>query len=172
MSDPYLGEIRIFGGNFAPEGWALCNGRLMSIAQNTALFALIGTTYGGDGVQTFALPDLQGRVPVCLGTGIGLSLYSPGQFAGEENHTLLLSEMPAHSHPFVSAQAPALDSPSGAVLGSPTTGVNLYATVSPNSVMNPAGSATIGSGQPHANVMPYLCATFIIAMQGIFPSRN
>jgi microcystin-dependent protein len=172
MSNPFLGEIRMFGGNFAPEGWALCNGRLMSIAQNSALFALIGTTYGGDGVQTFALPDLQGRVPVCVGNGPGLAPYVAGQSAGEENHTLLLSEMPAHSHPFVSAGAPTLDSPSGAVLGSPTTGVELYTTIGPNNTMNPAGSETIGGGQPHANVMPYLCTTFIIALQGIFPSRN
>ena len=172
MANPFLGEIRMFGGNFAPQGWAFCNGQVLSIVQYTALFSLLGTTYGGDGERTFALPNLQGRVPIDQGNGPGLAPYVIGEFGGEENHTLTLSEMPAHKHEFVSAGPPTLDSPAGAVLGSPTSGAALYAPSSPTATMNPAGSATIGSGQPHSNLMPYLCTSFIIALEGIFPSRN
>jgi len=172
MANPYLGEIRMFGGNFAPQGWAFCNGQLLPINQNAALFDLLGTTYGGDGQTTFALPNLQSRVPINQGTGPALPPYVMGQVGGEENHTLTLAELPAHSHEFVSSGPAVLDSPSGAALGSPTSGVALYAMGGPTGTMNPAGNATIGGGQAHPNLMPYLCVTFIIALFGIFPSQN
>jgi microcystin-dependent protein len=172
MSSPFIGEIRIFGGNFAPEGWAFCNGQLMPISQNEALFNLIGTTYGGDGQTTFALPDLRSRVPIHQGEGAGLSNHLLGDFGGEENHTLTSPEMPAHSHPFVSSSATVLDTPSGTVLGSATSGVELYAMSGLTGTMNAAANASVGSNQPHSNVMPYLCASFIISLFGIFPTQN
>jgi microcystin-dependent protein len=172
MSNPFLGEIRMFGGNFAPRGWAICNGQLMPISQNTALFSLLGTSYGGNGITTFALPDLRGRVPINQGQAPGLSLYDLGQIGGEENLTLTTAQLPAHNHKFVSAANPGLDSPSGSVLGSPTSGAALYAPSGPTGTMHAAANASVGGSQPHPNVMPYLCTSFIIALQGIFPSRN
>jgi microcystin-dependent protein len=172
MSNPFLGEIRMFGGNFAPRGWAFCDGQIMSISQNTALFSLLGTFYGGDGRTTFALPDLRGRVPIQQGQGVGLSLYDLGQIGGEENLTLTAAQMPAHHHNFVSTANPGLDSPANSVLGSPTSGANLYAPSGPNGTMNAAANAPVGGSQPHPNLMPYLCTSFIIALQGVFPSRN
>src|SRR5277367_6552050 len=129
MSSPYVGEIRMFGGNFAPSGWAFCNGQILSISESEVLFTLIGTTYGGDGQSTFALPNLQGRVPVHQGQGPWLSTYIIGQSGGVENVTLTAGQMPAHSHQFVSAAPPVLDTPAGDVLGSPAvaSGVLVYA---------------------------------------------
>lgn len=182
MADPFLAEIKIFAGNFAPRGWAFCQGQILSIAQNTALFSLLGTTYGGNGQTTFALPDLRGRVPVGMGQGPGLSQYLLGQQAGLEAVTLLASEMPAHTHTATStanARTPAGNSNDAAGrIWADDAGVSsaTYSTLAANAQMSPAAITTTvavaGGGQPHTNVQPYLALSFIIALQGIFPSRN
>lgn len=181
MSDYFIGEVRMFGGNFAPVNWALCNGQIMSIAQNSALFALIGTTYGGDGITTFALPDLQGRLPISEGTGPGLSPRTLGEKSGTESVTLSLMQLPLHSHSLsVSSSDSNAHTPANNLLPgkltAPTTPTSFYAipgTVPLN--MFPMAAASIsndGANQPHSNLMPSLCVSFIIALQGIFPSRN
>src|SRR5690348_7332066 len=172
MSSPFVAEIRIFAGNFAPTGWALCNGQLMPISQNTALFSLLGTTYGGDGKSTFALPNLQGSAPLQAGQGPGLSLRDLGEIGGEQAVTLLQTEMPAHSHTVQAATATNDGSPVNNVWGSGQKGFgNLYTTSNPqtNVQMNPFGTSIAGGSQPHNNMMPYLGLTFIIALQGVFP---
>lgn len=164
----------MFAGNFAPKGWALCNGQLLAIAQNTALFSILGTTYGGNGTTTFGLPNLQSRVPIHAGTGAGLSTYVLGQQAGVESVTLLTSQMPSHSHT-VNAVASGGNqaSPEGGSLAVESTGTSLdYSNAAPTSPMNPAMIAAIGNDQPHTNIQPYLVVNFIIALQGIFPARN
>jgi microcystin-dependent protein len=176
MSNPYLGEIRMFAGNFAPYGWALCNGQTLSISQNTALFSLLGTTYGGNCVSTFNLPDLRGRVAIHPGQGPGLSSYVEGQQAGVENVTLLINQIPSHNHT-VNAVASGGNqaSPAGGSLAIESTGTSLdYANSStnPTSPMNAAMLSQTGGNQPHSNIQPYLCVNFIIALQGIYPSRN
>jgi len=173
MSDPYLGEIRMFAGNFAPVGWAFCAGQLMSISQNEALFTLLGTFYGGDGVQTFALPDLRGRVPIHQGQGQGLSSYIIGQIAGVEQVTLTSNNLPTHGH-FAVASTNAADatSPSNtfvAVAGTPSTP---YVTGVAAGALTPVAIAPTGGSIPHENLMPFLCVSFIIAIEGIFPSQN
>jgi microcystin-dependent protein len=173
--DPFLGEIRMVGFNFAPVGWALCNGSILNIQQNTALFSLLGTTYGGNGTTTFALPDLRGRVPVSQGHGPLTSAYTLGQQGGAENVTLTGAQMPAHTHGLAansaagSATSPingfiasASDSNGGAVTG--------YATSS-NGALNAAAVTVSGGNQAHNNLQPYLSVNFIIATVGIFPSR-
>lgn len=172
MAEPFLGEIRMFCGNFAPTGWALCNGQLLSIAQNTALFSILGTSFGGDGVQTFALPNLQSRVPIHWGQGAGLSPYNLGQSAGAENVTLLQNQMPAHSH-LVSSDTGDVGTsshPNGQLLAS--SGAATIYNANADSTMNPAMIQNAGGNQPHTNIQPYLCLTFIIALQGIYPSRS
>ncbi|MGC3988448.1 MAG: tail fiber protein [Chthoniobacteraceae bacterium] len=165
MSTPYLAEIRITSFNFAPKGWALCNGQLLAISQNQALFALLGTTYGGNGVTTFGLPNLQGRTPVHFGNGITL-----GELGGEASHTLLVTEMPAHNHvPVGNSGAATLDDPTGQLWAN--GGFQNYATSS-NTTMNAASIGNTGGSQPHNNLQPYLVLNFIIALQGIFPSQN
>jgi microcystin-dependent protein len=164
MSQPFVGEIRMFGGNFAPAGWAFCNGQTMAISENTTLFALIGTTYGGDGVTTFNLPDLQGRIPIHQGNGFVI-----GQKAGEENHTLTLNEIPSHNHSVGAATAASMNGVGGAVYGG--GGVAAYkgataATMNAGVVQNNSG------GQPHDNMMPFAVVSFIISLFGIFPSQN
>jgi len=176
MSNPFLAEIRIFTGNFAPKGWALCDGQLMPISQNTALFSLLGTTYGGDGKSNFALPDLQGCAPMQAGQGPGLSLRDLGETGGEQTVTLLQTEMPAHSHPALGAAGSNQASPvnnawaSGAKLG----GGNIYTPSVPasNVQMNPFALSIAGGDQPHNNLPPFLGLTFIIALQGVFPARS
>jgi microcystin-dependent protein len=170
MAEPFLAEIRIFSFNFAPNGWALCNGQTLSINSNQALFALLGTTYGGNGTTTFQLPNLQGRVGMHIGTGFPL-----GQTGGEEAHTLMVSEMPAHSHSANaddgSGHATAF-SPSGAYLAN-TAPNPIYSAGSSNMVsMSPAMLTTAGSGQAHENRQPFLTLNFCIALAGIFPSQN
>lgn len=167
MSEPFLGSIILFGGNFAPRGWAFCNGQLLPIAQNTALFSLLGTTYGGNGQTTFALPDLRSRVPVHFGQGPGLSSYSLGQSAGAETITLTQAEMPAHAHTQPASNAnQTTNRPNGAV---PAKG-GVYAGATDGSQLDP--TTPVGGSQPHSNLQPYLAMNYIIALEGIYPSRN
>jgi len=182
MSNPFVAEIRIFAGNFAPTGWALCNGQLLPISQNTALFSLLGTTYGGDGKSTFALPNLQGSAPMQAGQGPGLSLRDLGEQAGEQFVTLIQSEMPAHAHTFMANNAAGTTVTSASnALAVPVAGasktsqgnvVNYYAPLSSQVTMNPQELSIAGGSQPHNNMPPYLTLTFIIALQGVFPARQ
>jgi microcystin-dependent protein len=173
MSDQYLGEIRMFAGNFAPQGWALCNGQILAISQNTALFSLLGTYYGGDGVQTFALPNLQSRVPVHQGQGSGLSPYVIGQSGGNENVTLTQAQMPQHNHTMATLSAPGTAARPNTQLLAQSTSGNVYGPApGDGSALNQAAINSAGSGQPHTNIQPYLAVTFIIALQGIYPSRG
>jgi microcystin-dependent protein len=173
MSNPFVAEIRIFTGNFAPKGWALCDGQLMSISQNTALFSLLGTTYGGNGTSDFALPNLQGCAPMQQGQGPGLSLRDLGETSGVATVTLLDSQMPSHSHGVKAASSGGLPTPVGNAWGSGLkTAAPLYAAP-PAPVQMSGQSLTItGGSQPHNNMPPYLVLTFIIALQGVFPPRT
>ena len=172
MAEAFLGEIRLFGFNFAPAGWAMCNGQLMSIAENTALFSLLGTTYGGNGQSTFALPNLQSRVPIHVGQGPGLSPYVLGQPGGTENTTLTSQQMPQHNHTVnVVGSGGNSDTPKGSVLAK--TSVTSYSTSAPDgSTMNANMISFAGNSQPFSIIQPYLTVNFCIALQGIFPSRN
>jgi microcystin-dependent protein len=170
MATPYLGEIRPFAGNFAIDGWALCDGSLLSISNNDALFNLIGTTYGGDGQTTFALPDLRGRFPVHQGNG-GASTYVMGQTGGSETVTLNTQQIPGHTHAAVANPAAGTQpGPSGNVLAT-SNGTALYSPRPPATAMAAAAIAPTGGSQPHQNMQPFLTITFIIALQGIFPSQ-
>lgn len=175
MSSPFVAEIRIFAGNFAPTGWALCNGQLMPISQNTALFSLLGTTYGGDGKSNFALPNLQGSAPLQAGQGPGLSLRDLGEVGGEQNVTLLQTEMPAHSHGVQAAAGTGQPSPQNNAWASGAKGFgNVYSpsVAASNVQMGPFATSISGGNLPHNNMMPFLCLTFIIALQGVFPPRS
>lgn len=175
MADPFVAEIRIFPFNFAPRGWAFCNGQLLPISQNTALFSLLGTTYGGDGKSTFALPNLQGRTPMFDGQGPGLSLRDLGETGGSPTVTLLTSEMPAHSHFFGGAAATGGDtqSPTNAIWAQvPGRAVVFQYHTTPNGAMNPNAMPPAGGGLPHNNLQPYLTLSFCIALQGVFPPRG
>ncbi len=171
MSEPFLGEIRMVGFNFAPVGWALCNGQIMSIAQNTALFSLLGTTYGGNGQSTFALPNLQSSVPIHAGQGPGLSPYVLGQTGGSEAVVLNLNQLPSHGHSIACNTAGGSANPSGNFLGNTSVPEKMYAATS-NATMSPTAVTPSGGNQPHENRQPFLVVNFIIALQGIFPSRN
>lgn len=172
MAEPFLGEIRMFGFQFAPTGWAMCNGQLLPISQNTALFSLLGTTYGGNGTSTFALPNLQSSVAIHQGQGVGLSPYVIGQNGGTENVTLTQGQMPLHGHVVNASGSPGANTrPAGGVLARATT--DIYATAPDGSTtMNPGTIGNAGGSQPHTNIQPYLVINFCIALQGIFPSRN
>ena len=174
MSNPFLAEIRIFTGNFPPKGWALCDGQLMPISQNTALFSLLGTTYGGNGTSNFALPNLQGCAPMQAGQGPGLSLRDLGETAGEQTVTLLDTEMPAHSHGAQGATGSNQGSPANNAWASGQKGFgNVYAPSSTNNVqMSPLALSIAGGSLPHNNMPPFLGLTFIIALQGVFPARS
>lgn len=180
MTQPYIGEIRMFGGNFAPSNWAFCNGQTVNITDNTTLFALIGTTYGGNGQTTFNLPNLQGRLAVGMGTGPGLSTYVIGQAAGAENVTLLTPNMGPHTHPLSATTTPAtLGSPTANLLGqAPTSPANQHMYTLPGSPsptignLNAQACGNGGGSVPHSNMMPSLCVSFIIALYGIFPSQS
>jgi microcystin-dependent protein len=174
MSEPFIGEIIMFAGNFAPKGWMLCQGQLLAIAQNTALFSILGTTYGGDGVTTFALPDFRGRYPMQQGQGPGLTPRSLGEQGGSETVTLISTQMPAHNHSLLCSNGQSdLSIPQGNVLGADQGGATLNYVAGPlDATMNPATIGAAGGSQPHQNMSPFLALNFIIAVQGIYPSRN
>ena len=173
MASPFVAEIRIFPFNFAPRGWAFCNGQLLPISQNTALFSLLGTTYGGDGKSNFALPNLQGSVPMHPGQGPGLSLHDLGETGGSDNVTLLQSEMPSHPHGLMASNQPGEDPQAVAESFARSVGVNLYQASNAGIVpMSPSEIAPAGGGLPHNNLQPYLVFNFCIAMQGVFPPRT
>jgi microcystin-dependent protein len=170
MGQPYIGEIRMFGGNFAPAGWAFCDGRLIAISENDALFTLIGTTYGGDGQETFALPNLQGRIPVDQGQGSGLSNYDIGQNGGTEQVTLNTNNLPQHTHSLIaSGDTGNTNSPDNAVLAGTLT--QFYFPFAATAAMSAQSINPTGSNNPHDNMMPYLCISFIISLFGIFPHQ-
>lgn len=167
MAQPYVGEIRMFAGNFAPAGWLLCEGQLLPISENETLFNLIGTTYGGDGQSTFALPDLRGRIPIHFGQGPGLSSYTVGTAAGVEEVTLTVNQVTAHSHAPLSSSESTQTSPQNGLWASSTS--PMFSTSPPNVNMAPGAILPTGGSQPHTNFMPYLCVNFIISLFGIFP---
>jgi microcystin-dependent protein len=178
MAEPYVGEIRCFGFNFNPQGWALCNGQLLSIAENTALFTILGTTYGGDGISTFGLPNLQGRIPMHWGNGPSGFNTSIGQAQGVTDVTLTISETPAHTHALTAQEVAS----GGVVLRTPTPGPNTWiANSNPDGVFNSAPTLNapfspnainaVGGSQPHTNMQPYLVLNFCIALDGLFPSQ-
>jgi len=172
MSTPYIGEIRLFGGNFAPVGWHFCDGAPMSISENDTLFNLIGTTYGGDGQTTFNLPDLQGRVPVHQGTGPGLPAFTLGEVAGTEEVTLTVNQIPVHTHQLLGSTDPATSSSVQnnvpASLSAAGT-ASAYGNDPPPHAIDPSSVAPVGGNQPHTNVAPVLCVSFIISLYGIYP---
>lgn len=176
MSDQFVAEIRIFGFNFAPTGWAQCNGQLLAISQNTALFSLVGTFYGGNGQSTFGLPDLQGRVPLHPGQGGGLTERFIGEFAGTDAVTLLTSEIPVHTHAAVAKVTGTQADPTGRLWGNAGTQLPLPNFFAQNlgtaAAMNPVALSLSGGSLPHNNLMPYLVLNYCIALQGVFPSRN
>lgn len=171
MANPYVGEIRMFAGNFAPKGWAMCNGQLLAISANPALFSILGTQFGGNGTSTFGLPDFRGRVPIHQGQGAGLSSYTVGQQGGSEGVNLLLPQIPSHGHAVMAVGGNAgTDQPSNGLLAK--AGSQIYSTATANATMSPSMIAPAGGSQPHENRQPFLCVTFIIALSGRFPSRN
>jgi microcystin-dependent protein len=173
MSNPYIGEIRMFGGSFAPAGWMFCDGSLLPISENDALFTLIGTTYGGDGQETFALPNLQGRIPVHMGQGPNISSnYILGETGGVEEVTLTVNQIPSHNHPMLAtsnvSNAPVA---TGNLIGQ-STKVDTFIDVNPTNAMNPGSIGPAGGSQPHENLMPYLCISFIISLFGVYPTQS
>ena len=171
MSQPYMGEIRMFGGSFAPAGWAFCNGQLMPISQNDALFVILGTTYGGDGQETFALPDLQGRAPMHQGQGPGLSQnYVLGEKAGVESVTLTTQQIPNHTHPLVASLTPGTSKDPVGNTPAASEG-DLYVGGSSTIPLSPQAVTPDGGSQPHENLQPYLCVSFILSLFGIFPHQ-
>ena len=175
MSDPYIGEIRIFAGSFAPAGWAFCDGQLMPISENDALFTLIGTTYGGDGQETFALPNLQSRIPMHAGTGSDGVTYTLAEMGGSESVTLTVNQIPIHNHiPLASTVGGTLANPAGAIFSGASTGDQIYSTPPnpPASTMHVAGILPTGGSQPHENMAPFLVLSFILSLFGRFPSQT
>jgi microcystin-dependent protein len=174
MADPFVAEIRIFPFNFAPKGWAFCDGQILPLSQNTALFSLLGTTYGGDGKSNFALPNMQGNAPMHPGQGPGLSLHDLGETGGSDTVSLLESEIPSHSHQLMSVAgfAGTNNDPTNEVLAKGDAGLQPYA--SPGALVNMADSAIAPAGgdQPHNNMQPYLTLNFCIALQGVYPPRT
>ena len=171
MATPFIGQIMMFGGNFAPLGWAFCDGSLQAISQNETLFALIGTTYGGDGQTTFALPDLRGRIPIHQGTGPGLSQYTIGQLGGVETVTLTAVQLGGHTHAIqANNKSGSSASPGGNIVAG--TAANPYSTGTGDVNMGAATIGAAGGSQPHSNMMPFLAVSFVISLFGIFPSQN
>ena len=167
MAQPYIGEIRMFGGNFAPVEWMFCEGQLLPISENEALFSLIGTTYGGDGQSTFALPDLRGRLPVHQGNGSVI-----GEAGGVEQVTLTVGQIPIHTHPLLASTGPGnINTPGGNVTAE-SAAVKIYFADQPTVAMGPQAISPSGGSQPHSNFQPYLCINFIISLSGIFPQQT
>jgi len=173
MSEPFVGEIRMFAGNFAPRGWAFCDGQLLAVSQNDALFSLLGTIYGGDGRTTFGLPDMRGRIPVHAGTGPGLNTIRLGAKAGAEDVTLTVNQLPSHKHNVSANSAAATSSdPTGNVTAN-TAPTNVYSSsLATPQTMNSAAITATGGSRSHSNLMPSLCVHFIMALVGIYPSRS
>jgi microcystin-dependent protein len=167
MAQPYVGEIRMFAGNFAPAGWMFCEGQLLPISENETLFQLLGTTYGGDGQSTFALPDLRGRIPLHQGNGFTLA-----ETGGVETVTLTVSQIPAHSHPLLASNAIATQQNVTGNLLAEASLYNPYININPTSPMAPQSVSSTGGSQPHNNFQPYLCIDFIISLFGLFPSQT
>lgn len=172
MSEPYVGEIRMFAGNFAPRGWAFCDGQLLAVSQNDALFSLLGTIYGGDGRTTFGLPDLRGRLPIHAGTGPGLSPRREGAKGGEEEVTVTVNQMPSHTHEFQATQSAANDTRPVGRTAAQVAAADVWSTRSQDVNMASESISQIGGSQSHTNLMPFLCVNFIIALFGIYPSRQ
>lgn len=172
MSEPFVGEVRMFAGNFAPRGWAFCDGQLLAVSQNDALFSLLGTIYGGDGRTTFGLPDLRGRIPIHAGSGPGLSPRRLGSKGGAENVTLTVNQLPSHTHAMqASADAATTPNPAGSVLAATLTSTP-YIEDTPNVNLSGNAVTNVGGSRSHTNLMPFLCIHFIIALVGIYPSRH
>lgn len=173
MSDPFVGEIRMFGGTFAPVNWAFCNGQLLNISDNDTLYSLFGTVYGGDGITTFGLPDLRGRIPLHQGQGPGLSNRPLGSMGGQEEVTLTVNQMAPHTHNFIASTAAANGpDPKGRVVAdSAAYSIRMYAATSPNADFASTMITPAGGNQPHTNLMPTLCVNFIVSLYGIYPSR-
>ncbi|MFS0553602.1 phage tail protein [Brevibacillus sp. 179-C9.3 HS] len=174
MADAFFGEIRIFAGSFPPKDWAFCNGQLIPIHQNTALFSILGVQFGGDGKSTFALPNLQGKVPMGQGAGPGLTPRVVGEIGGVANVTLLHTNMPAHTHEAKASNTPTIDSPVNAIWSSTSGrgGIGAYGTTSDNTHLSPEAIGITGETHPHSNMQPYLGLSFIICLNGIFPPRG
>ncbi len=171
MSQPFIGEIRMFGGNFAPAGWQFCDGQLLPISENDALFTLIGTTYGGDGQETFALPDLRGRVPLHMGTGQDGISYQIGQQGGVEEVTLTIQQIPSHTHPLLASNTTASTQTPGGNIPAQGAG-QIYTSANSPITLAPQAVAPDGGSQPHSNIQEYLTISFIISLFGIFPSQT
>lgn len=172
MSEPFVGEIRMFAGNFAPRGWAFCDGQLLAVSQNDALFSLLGTIYGGDGRTTFGLPDMRGRIPIHAGSGPGLSPRRLGAKAGVEKVTLTVNQLPSHTHELHATSAPGIDnSPSGKLTADSPSAL-MYREGAPTQNMATTAITGVGGSRSHTNLMPFLCIHFIIALVGIYPSRQ
>lgn len=172
MADPFVGEIKMFAGNFAPQGWAFCDGQLLAVSQNAALFSLLGTIYGGDGRTTFALPDLRGRVPIHQGSGPGLSTRQLGSKSGSETVTVTTNQLPGHDHGVMASAAPgAAGNPAGGVPAE-SPSVDLYIEEGATVPMNAAAVSNTGGNQAHPNIQPFLCIHFVIAIFGVYPSRS
>ena len=172
MSEPFIGEIRMFAGNFAPRSWAFCDGQLLAISQNDALFSLLGTIYGGDGRTTFGLPDMRGRIPLHLGSGPGLTTRQIGRKAGEETVTVTASQVASHTHSYqASSDGGNETDPSGNVVCN-SSSIKMFIEDPPDVSMATTAIANTGGSQSHTNLMPFLCVHFIIALFGIYPSRN
>jgi microcystin-dependent protein len=172
MPEPYVGEIRMFAGNFAPNGWMLCEGQTLPISENEVLFQLIGTTYGGDGEETFNLPNLASRVPIHMGTGPNGTTYQLGEMAGTEQETLTVQQIPSHNHPATVSSGPGTGNAPAGNLTSQSASVKMYITDPPGGAMNAQAITPVGGSQPHENTQPFLCINFIISLFGVFPSQT
>ena len=171
MSEPFVGEIRMFAGNFAPRGWAFCDGQLLAVSQNDALFSLLGTLYGGDGRETFGLPDLRGRIPIHAGHGPGLSEHRIGQKGGTEKVNVTVNQLPSHTHPMQGSEAGANQREPIGAAPSQSAGP-VYSRRSTDTPMHVQDISTVGGSRSHTNIQPFLCIHFIIALVGIYPSRH
>lgn len=173
MSEPFVGEVRMFAGNFAPRGWAFCDGQLLAVSQNDALFSLLGTIYGGDGRTTFGLPDIRGRIPLHAGSGPGLSPRRLGAKSGAEKETLTVNQLPSHSHSLTGNSADASQTnPSNNALAKSNPAAGMYTTSSATVSLSSNAVSSIGGSRSHTNLMPFVCINYIIALFGIYPSRN